>query len=271
VPDRVAQPTATLRNVADRASGVSSGDGAAPDPDAPARKERLHRGRTLAERRRQRREALLAAALELFGTRGYAATSIEELCRTANVSTRYFYEEFSDREDLLGCLYERLLATAWGEVLATEVPEGPDQLRRETRARVGAFIRALLTDPRAARVVCLEAVGVSPAIEARRRQVHLGYAHALTTYFHDFVDDDVAPARDFELVALGMVGAINEIIVDWIERDADGASLDELTEVVSRLFIVLGTSRWGRQVFDGPGATQAIGESVPGSATGAPE
>jgi AcrR family transcriptional regulator len=226
---------------------------------------------TLAERRRQRRNALLAAALELFGTRGYAATSIEELCRTANVSTRYFYEEFSDREDLLGCLYEQLLATAWDEVLATEVPEGPDQLRRETRARVGAFIRALLADPRAARVVCLEAVGVSPAIEARRRRVHLGYAHALTAYFQDFVDEQVAPARDFELVALGMVGAINEIIVDWIERDADGASLDELTDVVSGLFIVLGTSRWGRGVFEEPRDDQARGASAPGSTAGPPE
>ncbi|MEJ5255846.1 MAG: helix-turn-helix domain-containing protein [Acidimicrobiales bacterium] len=89
-----------------------------------APRERLHRGRTMRERRAQRRQALLDSALELFGTRGYAATSIEELCRTSNVSTRYFYEEFQNREDLLASLYEDLLARAWEAVLAAEVKPG---------------------------------------------------------------------------------------------------------------------------------------------------
>ena len=43
-------------------------------------------GRSAAERRAERRERLLAAGLELFGTRGYAATSIERLCAAASVS-----------------------------------------------------------------------------------------------------------------------------------------------------------------------------------------
>jgi AcrR family transcriptional regulator len=199
------------------------------------------------ERRAQRRQALLDSALELFGTRGYAATSIEELCRTSNVSTRYFYEEFQNREDLLASLYEDLLARAWEAVLAAEVKPGPDYLRRDTRARVSAFVHVLLDDPRAARIVCLEAVGVSPALEARRRAAHLRYAEALADFFLDYLPEGTDPGRDFELIALGMVGAINEIIIDWMERD-EPRSIDELVDVVCELFIVLGTSRWG-----GPG------------------
>jgi AcrR family transcriptional regulator len=209
--------------------------------DAP--RERLHRGRTLAERKAERRQALLDAALELFGTKGYAATPIEELCRASFVSTRYFYEEFANREDLLASLYEQLLERAWQAVLAAEVQDGPNHLRREIHARVGAFIHALLDDPRAARVICLEAVGVSPAFEARRRAARLFYADALATFFTDYFAGDRPRDRDFELVGLGMVGAINEIIVDWMERD-DQPSLDELTEVVADLFVVLGTSRF---------------------------
>ncbi len=212
---------------------------------AEAPRERLHRGRTLAERKAERRQALLDAALELFGTKGYAATPIEELCRASFVSTRYFYEEFANREDLLASLYEQLLEEAWAAVLAGGVEEGPEFLKREIRSRVGAFVHALLDDPRAARVICLEAVGVSPAFEARRRAAHLFYADALATFFAGYFPDDREPDHNFQLVALGMVGAINEIIIDWMERD-DQPSLDDLTDVVGDLFIVLGTSRFGR-------------------------
>lgn len=224
----------------DQRGGQDRGRARAPRPP----RERLHRGLTLSERRAQRRQALLDSALELFGTKGYAATSIEELCRTSFVSTRYFYEEFQNREDLLASLYEDLLARAWEEVLAAEVEPGADYLRRDTRARVGAFVHALLDDPRAARIVCLEAVGVSPALEARRRAAHLRYADALANFFLDYFPEGTDPGHDFELVALGMVGAINEIIIDWMERDEPG-SLDQLIDVVCELFLVLGTSRWG--------------------------
>ena len=45
----------------------------------------------VAPRRLSPRARLLDAALELFGTAGYEATSIGALCREAKVSTRDFY------------------------------------------------------------------------------------------------------------------------------------------------------------------------------------
>src|SRR5687767_13409420 len=93
-------------------------------PDLPlepdeARPERRIRGRTLAERRSERRDAMLAAGLELFGTKGYAATTVEEVCRRAYVSSRNFYEEFENRLDLLVAVGEQIIAgafVAWTDI-----------------------------------------------------------------------------------------------------------------------------------------------------------
>src|SRR5215218_480858 len=104
--------------------------------DDPTKTERLRKGRTLAERRWERREALLDAALDLFGTQGYAATSVEELCRTAYVSTRNFYEEFDNREAVLLALGDRLVGDAYQAMVEATIEDGPDRLRRESRARV---------------------------------------------------------------------------------------------------------------------------------------
>lgn len=66
-----------------------------------AQAPRRYRGITASERRAQTRERLLEAGLELFGTQGYADTSIRAVSTAASMNSRYFYESFSSREDLL--------------------------------------------------------------------------------------------------------------------------------------------------------------------------
>src|SRR5580658_5813784 len=76
---------------------------------------RRYRGLSVEERREQRRERLLAAGLELFGTDGYAGSSIRAISAAAGLNSRYFYESFSSREDLLYHVYQaavREVATA---------------------------------------------------------------------------------------------------------------------------------------------------------------
>ena len=67
------------------------------------------RGQSPQERREARRRRLLDAALELFGTTGYAATSLTALCAQAGVSPRHFYELYAGREPLMADLYDEIV------------------------------------------------------------------------------------------------------------------------------------------------------------------
>jgi AcrR family transcriptional regulator len=79
-----------------------------PTGQDPADAEpRLWGGTTLTERREARRTALLEAALDLIGEAGAAAVTMRAVCRRAGLTDRYFYESFSDRDDLLDVLYRR--------------------------------------------------------------------------------------------------------------------------------------------------------------------
>ena len=206
--------------------------------DDTVKGERLRKGLTLAQRRGERREALLEAALDLFGTQGYAATTVEELCRTAYVSTRNFYEEFDNREAVLFALGDRLVFEARQAMVEVEVPEGPDRFRRGARARVGALMHALLDDPRRARLAFIESVGVSPVQEARRREAHRMFAE----YFAGLVKPGADPASfgttDSDLYALALVGSINEVLSDWVLRP-DKPPVDDLIEPIVDIVEVL--------------------------------
>ncbi len=213
-----------------------TGDGPADAP--PAKPERLRKGRTLAERRAERRQALLDAALELFGTQGFFASSVEEICRTAYVSTRNFYEEFENREALLVALGEQIVAKTFRAMAEVgEVEPGPDQARREARARIGAVVHSLVDDPRVARVSFIESRGVSPVHESRRRDAN--------RLFADFVIGlGDGPRSEFwdraggEIYGLSVVGAFSEVVGDWVLRD-DKPPLDELIDNLTEFVLLL--------------------------------
>ena len=76
-------------------------------------------------RSREKRERLEAAALELFGERGFAGASVGDIARRARLAVGTFYQHFDSKRDLLIVLMDdlldqvgrvKLLPTAGGDV-----------------------------------------------------------------------------------------------------------------------------------------------------------
>jgi AcrR family transcriptional regulator len=90
------------------------------------------------------REKVLAAAIELFGERGYHATSIADIGERAGISKSVLYHYFGSKAGL----YESI-AQAEGQALlehvAAAVPSDPDAPR--LRAGVDAFLAFLAERP----------------------------------------------------------------------------------------------------------------------------
>jgi AcrR family transcriptional regulator len=210
-----------------------------PD-DAPS--ERRIRGRTLAERRSERREAMLAAGLELFGTKGYAATTVEEVCRLAYVSSRSYYEEFDNRLDLLVAVGEQIIAGAffaWTDmelpadlVVQPETGVSSDRLH----AGVSALVHALVDDPRVARIAFIETVGIDPAHEALRRRLLGVFPAWLQAYLSaHFEARGISSSRQRSLT-MGVFGAVHELLTDWVLQEPDRRQgvddlIDDIVEI----------------------------------------
>lgn len=65
---------------------------------SPARR---YRGADADERRAQRRDQLIAAAVQVYGERGYQNATVKAVCEAAGLTERYFYESFANSEALL--------------------------------------------------------------------------------------------------------------------------------------------------------------------------
>jgi AcrR family transcriptional regulator len=194
---------------------------------------RRYRGVTPSERRAQRRERFLEAGLELFGTQGYAGTSIRALSALASLNTRYFYESFTSREDLLYYVYRgivRDIATRAAQAVAEA-----DTIEGNSRAGLRAGWTALTEDRRKARVVALEVVGVSDRLERLRRDTRHALADLMVQQALSVAPSDIRLRLDPVLTARSLMGGVVEVLADWINGDVD-ASVDEVVEHFTQLF-----------------------------------
>ena len=209
-------------------SASSSVDEAAEVADAPSngvappRGERTYGGLTAEQRRAKRRAQLIEAARELFGTKGFQSTTVRALVKESGLGERYFYESFADLEELLIALLDEINS----QVLAASLSALGESEDYQARNVLGmtAWARAVTADPRNARVILLESVGVSERVERSRRRWLRRFAEVIVAYAPSPPDGTIFSGP---VIALGLVGAVHELTVEWYSGDIE-MTLDEV-------------------------------------------
>ncbi|MFC5949316.1 TetR/AcrR family transcriptional regulator [Pseudonocardia lutea] len=102
-----------------------------PTPSGPPPRTRRARGAAGARRPVYDASSLLAVAVQEFNTRGYDATSMEDLSRAAGITKSSFYHHVSGKEDLLRAALSRALDGLFGILEEPAAQEGTalDRLR----------------------------------------------------------------------------------------------------------------------------------------------
>jgi AcrR family transcriptional regulator len=180
---------------------------------------RTYGGVTAEKRRADRRQRLLVAGLELFTSIGFRQTKITEMCARAGVSTRNFYEEFTSKEDVLRTLHDQINSLALAHVTAEldKVADADALTRISTLLDV--FIATVTVDPRMPRLNYVEAVGVSPELEAQHQVWVDRWANFIAAEASRAAEHGVAPVRDYRLTAIALVGAGTGLLREWQAHD----------------------------------------------------
>jgi len=196
---------------------------------------RSYGGVSARQRVAARYERLLDAALELYGTRGYVATGVKDVCRQAGLTDRYFYESFQNSGDLFTAAFDRttnelLLLVAQR---LTEVDADP---AAQVHAAIETFVRALADDPRKARLLFVETASAGADVERHVRATVRRFAELVAATARPHLPEDV-PEQLLDMGALSLVGAMALVMVEWQDGELD-VSIDELIDYFVELFLV---------------------------------
>lgn len=194
---------------------------------------RPYKGVSAEERRSERRERLVQACFEVIATEGVQGTTVERVCAEAQLTKRYFYESFADRDGLLLAAADELF-----ELVRTRMEEALPRYRtrryRTRRDRTHAVLTVLIDtlsdDPRLARLY-VECPG-HPVLLHRREQA----IAAFTDFIASAVLADGEPAVDAArlLATRVLVAGTTDVVTSWLAGTIE-ADHDTLIATLERL------------------------------------
>ncbi|MYR59178.1 TetR family transcriptional regulator [Streptomyces sp. SID625] len=206
-------------------------------PDAP---ESAAGSRAAAQRLKMRRE-LAAAAMELFATKGYEATTVDEIAATAGVARRTFFRHFRSKEEAIFPDHDDTLIRAEAVLNAAPAHEHPlDTVCRGIKEVMKMY--AARPEISVARYKLTREVPTLREAEiasvARYERLFTRYllGHFDERAHADDANDDPLLA---EVAASAVVTAHNHVLRRWLRADGQGdveTQLDHAFAIVRRTF-----------------------------------
>lgn len=199
-------------------------------------KKGVYRGLTAQERAAERRERLLEATLEVWGREGGPPVTMTRICQQAQLTERYFYEQFANLEEaleeVLKSIYEEIV-----EVTAAALEQTSGDPADRARIGIAAFLDVFVKDPRKGRVAMILAPGRAELRE-RRQEMLRSLSSFAAMEAGELYGEEAEPGPRGELAGILFVGGLSELVAGWIEGtlETDPAELvDAATRAFTRL------------------------------------
>lgn len=163
-----------------------------------------------------RRAALLDAAMEVFGRRGYHAASIDEIAQAAGISKALIYEHFPSKKDLHASLLERHVQEIVEALASAAATSAPAQER--LRSGVNAFLEWVEEHPEAFRLLFRD------VFEADVAEVLVELQRQATAAIAALMAEEAGPGAlepdrtTIETFAQLLSGAVQSLAIWWREH-----------------------------------------------------
>ncbi|MFI5959237.1 TetR/AcrR family transcriptional regulator [Cryptosporangium sp. NPDC051539] len=180
------------------------------------------------ERVARRREQFLDAAVEVFGTVGWAGSTVADVCRAAKLSPRFFYDEFPRREVLFLSATDRIAAEV-ERVVRESLVAAPGDARHVLAALADYFIN----DPRTVRVLLMESLA-TPEFREQRRVLLASFVELAARLMRPLRVGSGGDARRDLLSAGVLVGGVVEVLIAGATANESKSHASDLGSLVVR-------------------------------------
>ena len=160
------------------------------------------------------RERILEAAVNVFASKGYHDTKVDDIVAESKTSKGSFYFYFPSKQDIFLALVD-----TFADLLESRL-QNRVQTVTSGVARVDLALRVCLETfgqyRGLAKIALVQATGLGLAFEEKRRAVNDRFIAFIRKNLDEAVTEGGIPALDTEVAACAWMGALNEIILRWV-------------------------------------------------------
>jgi AcrR family transcriptional regulator len=204
----------------------------------PKTKERQFKGLSLTERKQARREKLIEAGIEAYGTHGFFAVTVKDICNEAKLTERYFYESFKKSDELFQTIFLTLIDQLQHNVMQAIMKASSDP-RKMIEAGLTALLTTLRDNPRMARIIYIDAMLVQELhIQATIHESMLRFVRMIQAFVMLMMPHIDRSEREISFVATGLNGYVTQIAIRWVVSGFK-QSLEDVLSSCSIVFLSL--------------------------------
>mgnify|MGYP006138721815 CR=1 FL=1 len=178
--------------------------------------QRRYGGASADERRDERRDRLIAAAMQVFGDLGYQQATKRLICAQAHLADRYFHEHFDSVHACYQAVHDVACRKA-AAIVQEAILNQPSDLMLRARAGLHAFFEHIRSDPRLARILITDSSGAGLSAEHRVSQQYGHIVDLLRLRFRQRCGDQ-ADRINIDFVITGSIGMVSHVAMLWMER-----------------------------------------------------
>ena len=175
-------------------------------------------GKDASTRQRERKARLLAAGTKLIGRDGFAAVRIDAVCGEAKLTKRYFYESFSNREELLVEAFRVATSELMQSIMTAAAPYQDDP-RQLVHAGIKQTFTFVHDNPDSARLIMFEAMTLRGQMGRGHSESYGEFVGVLVAFTKPFLPNDGPGDEVITVMAKGAIGALIHLSQGWIATD----------------------------------------------------
>ncbi|NUP06656.1 MAG: TetR/AcrR family transcriptional regulator [Polyangiaceae bacterium] len=161
--------------------------------------------------KRERRQALLRAARDVFASRGYHDAKVEDICAAANVAKGTYYLYFKDKRAVLEELVDGLFARLGGAILRVDVER---DVRAQIEHNIRAVVAVFMDDPALTRILLSYAAGLDPAFVQKIASFYDTARSLLRDSLSEGQRLHIVVDGDTEFFATVALGSLKEVLLE---------------------------------------------------------
>lgn len=179
------------------------------------------------------REDILEAAVQIFGKKGFHATSMQDIANAVNLQKASLYHHVSSKQEILVDVLDQALKILTEDIQA--VMEQPIPADKKLRLAMRVYLKDMLDNRDQASVLLLEHRSLEPEMHAR----HIPYRDRFERLWRDLIQEGVSESificANPAITARAILGVMNWTVT-WYRPDGS-LKPEEIAEQFADLFL----------------------------------
>ncbi|KGT46876.1 TetR/AcrR family transcriptional regulator [Acinetobacter sp. HR7] len=201
-------------------------------------KERQFKGLSMTERQQARREKLIEAGIQAYGTHGFFSVTVKDICNEAKLTERYFYESFKKSEHLFQTIFLKLIDELQQNVMQAMMQASSDP-KKMIEAGLTALLTTLRDNPRMARIIYIDAMLVQELHnQATIHETMSRFDRMIQAFVMLMMPNLSRSEQEISLVSTGLNGYVTQIAIRWV-MSGFKQSMEEVLSSCSIVFLTL--------------------------------